>query len=847
MTLAIGNCSLRTERLLWREGCVLSCGLGDLDKPGCVPPSSSTILSRLVGQRVVTLDLLVLSSQPNNHLIIGRSNTRHLATRPVSSIVFHIFNEIEFAMTLGPKTIEIVTRLSILLNWWTSHSTRPCLLSLRGDLHLSQTNHKARTHALVYREEPVPLKVALCGNLVYCYAQINEITAARKAFLKTSTRGTKCSQSNIVAQYYGLERPARCLMKWAALGMFVLGQEVDAVSLVNVLPACASVGAWKGGKEVHGYALRSGLVEDVYVGNAVVDMYAKCGMMEEAKKVFDRMEVRDLVSWNAMVTGFSHSGKFDDALALFEKMWENEIELNVVTWSAVISGYAQRGLGFEAMGIFRKMMLSRSAPNVVTLVSLLSGCAAVGALIQGRETHGYAIKHIFNPPYGDSEEDIKVRNALIDMYAKCKSFDAANALFNLVLPEERDVVTWTVMIGGYSQHGDANESLKLFSRMLRGACIPNPFTISCCLVACARLSALRSGKQIHAYVIRNRFESAMLFVANCLIDMYSKCGDVDTARNVFNSMVQKNFISWTSLMTGYGMHGRGEEALQVFDRMQEAGFVPDGVTFVVVLYACSHSGMVDRGIKYFQSMQKEYGVIQGAEHYACMVDLLGRAGRLNEALDLIKGMPIEPSPIVWFTLLSACRTHGNVELGEYVTGRLLDLESQNDGSYTLLSNMYANAGRWKDVARVRSLMRITGIKKRPGCSWVQAKKGTASFFVGDRSNPQSLEIYELLANLIQRIKVLGYVPETSFALHDVDDEEKGDLLSEHSEKLALAYGILNSAPGTPIRITKNLRVCGDCHSAFTFISQIVDHEIILRDSSRFHHFKKGSCSCRGYW
>ncbi|KAK9167525.1 hypothetical protein Scep_002716 [Stephania cephalantha] len=736
----------------------------------------------------------------------------------------------------APRKALNLYKQMLCLGWNPDHYTYPFVLKASGELPTSScVGFSLHSHVCVNGYES---NVFVSNALVAMYGKCGVLGDARKVFDEMSQRGVcdGVSWNSIVSAYARNGEPG------AALGMFVLGGEVDAVSLVNVLPACAS-----GGKEVHGYALRSGLVEDVYVGNAVVDMYAKCGMMGEAKKVFEGMEVKDLVTWNAMVTGFSQSGEFDDALVLFEKMWENEIELNVVTWSSVISGYAQRGLGFEAMDIFRKMILSRSAPNVVTLVSLLSGCAAVGALIQGREIHGYAIKHMLNRPYGDLGEDIKVQNALIDMYAKCKSFDTAHSLFNSVLPEERDVVTWTVMIGGYAQHGDANESFKLFSLMLQLAYIPNAFTISCCLVACARLSALRFGKQIHAYVIRNRFESAMLFVANCLIDMYSKCGDVDTARYVFNSMVQKNFISWTSLMTGYGMHGRGEEALQIFDRMQEAGFAPDGVTFVVVLYACSHSGMVYRGIKYFQTMQREYGVIQGAEHYACMVDLLGRAGRLNEALDLIKGMPIEPSPIVWFTLLSACRTHGNVELGEYVAGRLLDLESQNDGSYTLLSNMYANAGRWKDVARVRSLMRSAGIRKRPGCSWVQAKKGTASFFVGDRSNPQSQEIYELLADLIQRIKVLGYVPETSFALHDVDDEEKGDLLSEHSEKLALAYGILNSAPGTPIRITKNLRVCGDCHSAFTFISQIVDHEIILRDSSRFHHFKKGSCSCRGYW
>ena len=301
------------------------------------------------------------------------------------------------------------------------------------------------------------------------------------------------------------------------------------------------------------------------------------------------------------------------------------------------------------------------------------------------------------------------------------------------------------------------------------------------------------------------------------------------------------------MMSGYGMHGRGKEALDIFDKMQKAGFVPDDISFLVLLYACSHSGMVDQGLDYFDIMRRDYGVVASAEHYACVIDLLARSGRLDKAWKTIQEMPMEPSAVIWVALLSACRVHSNVELAEYALNKLVSMKAENDGSYTLISNIYATARRWKGVARIRQLMKKSGIKKRPGCSWVQGKKGTASFFVGDRSHPLSPEIYSLLERLIGRIKVMGYVPEINFALHDVDDEEKNNLLTEHSEKLALAYGLLTTSPGCPIRITKNLRVCGDCHSAFTYISKIVDHEIIVRDSSRFHHFKNGSCSCGGYW
>ena len=733
------------------------------------------------------------------------------------------------------------------LGWKPDHYTFPFVLKACGEIPSFRCG--ASVHAVVF-VSGFEWNVFVGNGLVSMYGRCGVLKNARQVFDEMRERGIVdlISWNSIVAAYMQGSDSIRAMKMFERMSED-LEVRPDAVSLVNVLPACASVGAWLRGKQVHGYAYRSGLFEDVYVGNALVDIYAKCGMMEEANKVFERMKVKDVVSWNAMVTGYSQIGRFDDALGLFEKIQEEKIELNVVTWSAVIAGYAQRGLGREALDVFRQMRLFGSEPNVVTVVSLLSGCASEGALLHGKETHCYAIKWILNLDENDPGDDLMVINALIDMYSKCKSPKTAQAMFNLIPPKDRSVVTWTVLIGGNAQHGEANEALKIFSQMLQpdNFVMPNAFTISCALMACARLGALRFGRQIHAYVLRNHFQSAMLFVANCLIDMYSKSGDVDAARVVFDNMHQRNGVSWTSLMTGYGMHGRGEEALQIFDDMQRVGLVPDGVTFVVVLYACSHSGMVDQGINYFNSMKKDFGVVPGAEHYVCMVDLLGRAGRLDEAMELIKGMPMKPTPAVWVALLSACRVYANVELGEYAAKKLSELESGNDGSYTLLSNIYASARRWKEVARIRQLMKNAGIKKRPGCSWVQGRKGTAKFLAGDRSHPMSQQIYDLLRDLIQRIKALGYVPDNRFALQDVDDEEKVDLLFEHSEKLALAYGILTTAPGAPIRITKNLRACGDCHSAFTYISTIIEHEIIVRDSSRFHHFKDGSCSCRGYW
>ncbi|KAK2979486.1 hypothetical protein RJ640_005401 [Escallonia rubra] len=735
------------------------------------------------------------------------------------------------------------------LGWRPDGYTLPFVLKACGEIPSFRVG--ASVHNVVYAHG-FESNVFVCNALVAMYGRCGALNDARQVFDELSHRGIGdvVSWNSIVAAHVQSGDPVTALEMFGRMTAqkdYTL--RPDAVSLVNVLPACSSVKAWLRGKQVHGYAVRSGLFDDLFVGNATVDMYAKCGLMDEANKVFVRMEAKDVVSWNAMVTGYSQTGRCEDALSLFERMRAENIELDVVTWSAVIAGYAQRDLGFEALDVFRKMRVCGSEPNVVTLVSVLSACASVGALPQGKETHCYAVKCVLTLHKNNHCDDLMVTNALIDMYGKCKSASTARKMFDSIATEYRSVVTWTVMVGGYAQHGEANDALELFSEMLKqkNALKPNAFTLSCALMACAQLAALRLGRQLHAFVLRHDYNFVMLHVANCLIDMYAKSGDVDAARVVFDNMYETNAVSWTSLMTGYGMHGHGEEALQVFDGMRRADLPIDGVTFVVVLYACSHSGMVDQGIRYFNGMARDYGVVPGVEHYACMVDLLGRAGRLDEAVKLIEGMPVEPSPIVWVALLSACRTHKNVELGEFASSQLLELEADNDGSYTLLSNIYANARRWKDVAKIRSLMKHTGIKKRPGCSWVQGKKGTATFFVGDRSHPLSQHIYDLLADLIHRIKALGYVPETSFALHDVDDEEKSDLLFEHSEKLALAYGILTSAPGIPIRITKNLRVCGDCHTAISYITKIIEHEVILRDSSRFHHFKNGSCSCRGYW
>lgn len=334
-----------------------------------------------------------------------------------------------------------------------------------------------------------------------------------------------------------------------------------------------------------------------------------------------------------------------------------------------------------------------------------------------------------------------------------------------------------------------------------------------------------------------------VFVGTSLIDMYSKCGRVEMARKAFDHMKEKNVKSWTAMIAGYGMQGQATEALEVLYEMISVGIKPNYITFVSILTACSHAGLVKEGWHWFNSMNHEFGVEPGVEHYACMVDLLGHTGHLSEAYDLIKGMKATPDSVVWGSLLGACRIHKNVELGEISARKLFELDPSNYGYYVLLLNIYADAGMWGDVERMRILMKNGGMVKPPGFSLVELKGKVHIFLVGDRKHPEQEKIYEYLEKLTTKLQEFGYIPNMTSVLHDINEEEKEMTLRVHSEKLAVAFGILYSAPGTTIQVIKNLRVCGDCHTVIKLISKIVNREIVVRDSKRFHHFRKGLCSC----
>lgn len=442
------------------------------------------------------------------------------------------------------------------------------------------------------------------------------------------------------------------------------------------------------------------------------------------------------------------------------------------------------------------------------------------------------------------QRDVVTWNIMMSQLIKKGEVEGAYGLFCLM--PERNVRSWTAMISGFVQCGMAKEGVGLFLEMESESLRPNEVTVVAVLAACADLGDLEFGRRVHWFVKRNGFERNV-HVCNTLIDMYVKCGCLEEGCEVFDGMVERTVVSWSSLIAGFAMHGKGEEALKMYGEMIESGVKPNHVTFVGILHACSHMGLVEKGRAFFTIMSRDYGILPRLEHYGCLVDLLSRAGQLKEAHEVILNMPMSPNGVVWGALLGGCRLHKNIELAEEAMRHLSKLDPLNDGYYIVMSNVYAEAGKWEEVVRMRKLMKNRGVKKTPGCSSITVDGVVHEFVAGDETHPQTEKIFEMWEKLLVKMKAKGYVPNTSVVLLDVEEKEKEKFLFRHSEKLALVYGLMNTKAGMTIRIMKNLRVCEDCHVAFKLLSAIENREIVVRDRNRFHCFRNGSCSCKDYW
>ncbi|CAK9170286.1 unnamed protein product [Ilex paraguariensis] len=471
-----------------------------------------------------------------------------------------------------------------------------------------------------------------------------------------------------------------------------------------------------------------------------------------------------------------------------------------------------------------------------TFATMIRASAGLEIIFPGRQLHSCALKM-------GVDRDIFVSCALIDMYSKCGSIEDAHCVF-YEMPK-KTTVGWNSIIAGYALHGYSEEALSLYYEMQDSGVKMDHFTFSIIIRVCTRLASLEHAKQAHAGLVRYGF--GLDIVANtALVDFYSKWGRIEDARNVFERMPNKNVISWNALIAGYGNHGRGIEAVELFERMVLQGMVPNHVTFLAVLSACSYSGLSDHGWDIFESMNRDHKVKPRAMHYACMIELLGREGLLDEAFALIRDAPFRPTVNMWAALLTACRINKNLVLGKFAAENIYGMEPEKLSNYVMLLNIYNSSGKLQEAAAVVQTLKRKGLRMLPACTWIEIKKQQHVFLSGDKCHIQTKEIYEKLDKLMQEISKRGYVPEGKSLLPDVDAREERMLLY-HSEKLAISFGLINTSNSTPLHLVQNHRLCSDCHNAIKLIAMVTGREIVVRDGSRFHRFKNGSCSCGDYW
>ncbi|XP_002969969.2 pentatricopeptide repeat-containing protein At4g33990 [Selaginella moellendorffii] len=581
------------------------------------------------------------------------------------------------------------------------------------------------------------------------------------------------------------------------------GLDVKPEAVPTLLRQCGDFKALAEGKRVHAYLVRARYHRDRYFGNLLVEMYGKCGSVEDARAVFESMQAR-----------------------------------NVYSWTMMIAAYAQNGCYREAVRMMHRMDLEGAKADKITFVAVLDACSSLGDLSTGRRLHDRVL--------GFLDSDVVLCTAVLNMYGKCGSVDDAKSVFERMT--NRDVVAWNAMVAAYAQNGHCRKAFKLFARMAAEKVAPNKSTYVSLLDACSSMAGISKGRELHGLVDRAGFLRDRV-VRCAVINMYGKCGSVDEARQVFEAFPDRDVALWNSMIAAYAQNGQGEMSLQVFERMKEAtnNARPNAITFVHVLCACSHARLIERGRSYFGSMETVFGIQPSSQHYRCMIDLLGRSGNLDQAWNILHSMPLEPDSLAWTTMLSACRAHSNVELGELCAERLFEMEPEYSAPYVLLSNIYAARDRWDDVARIRKLMADKGVKKPSGRSSIEVGDKVHEFVAGDRAHPRREEIYQELSRLGSQMKALGYIQDRSSALRDGEEEEKEQMLWYHSEKLAIAFGSVATPARKSLYVIKNLRVCTDCHTASKFISRITGREIVLRDPYRFHHFRDGWCSCGDYW
>ncbi|XWS25419.1 hypothetical protein CRYUN_Cryun27aG0066700 [Craigia yunnanensis] len=686
-------------------------------------------------------------------------------------------------------------------------------------------------------------------------------------------------RSHTFTQSEGKSESVRSLDFLEALSMIKDSSRIKTSCYVPLLHECIDRNSFSGAQNFHSHIIKTGTHQDLFVMTFLVNVYAKCGTMENARKIFISLPRKNVVAWTTLITGYVHNDQPDVAISVLQEMLEfgsypenytlgialnacsalNFLELgkqihayiikyqiehdtsvgnslcslyskcasldsaikafrkirekDVISWTTVISACGDNSRAAKGLRFFTEMLADNVVPNEFTLTSVLSMCCTVVSLSVGAQVHCLSIKLGY-------ESNIRIRNSIMYLYLKCGWFSEAQQLFNGM--EDMSLVTMNSMIAGYgemelskddlSAYHNGTEALNIFSKLNNSGFKPDLYTFSSILTVCSKMVALEQGEQIHAQTLKTGHLSDVI-VGTALVNMYNKCGSIEKASKAFLEMSARTLISWTSMITGLAQNGQTQQALQLFEDMRLIGVRPNQITLVGVLSACGHAGMVDEALRYFEMMQKDFKTRPVMDHYACLIDMFVRLGRLDEAFDLIKKMNFPPNEFIWSLFLAGCKRHGNTELGFYAAEKLLEPKPKDAETYVLLLNFYKSAERWEDVSKV-----------------------------------YGAEMYELLDELLDKAKsLLGKESLESFDFLDEDDEEKTfSSTVQHSEKLAAAFGLLNIPDAAPIRIIKNISMCRGCHNFMKAISSLIARKIIIRDSKRLHKFVNGQCSCGDY-
>ncbi|OVA18467.1 Pentatricopeptide repeat [Macleaya cordata] len=665
----------------------------------------------------------------------------------------------------------------------------------------------------------------LQNHILNMYGKCGSLEDARKVF-DTMLEKNLVSWTSMIAGYSQNRRERD------AIGLYFkmrgLGILPDQFAFGSMLRACSGLNDFELGRQFHADVIKSEFGSNLITQNALVAMYTKCNRLEDASVLFERINEKDVILWGSMIGGFAQQGCEIEALQLFKEMLSNgvycpnefvfgsvfsacssllrfeygkqihsmsikfgfgrdvfagcslsdfyakcgrfdsaktafyQIEMpDLVSWNAIIAGFAYSGDSSEAMLFFSQMRHSGFIPDEITILGLLCAFTNSATFFQGQQVHSYIIKTGFNL-------DIRVSNTLLTMYAKCSDLSKVFNIFE-EMKSGVDLVSWNAILTACLQHNQVNDVFRLLKLMHSSQYKPDEVTLSNVLGACSNLASLEMGYQVHGYTVKTGLEVEIL-ITNGLIDMYTKCGALENARKLFESMRNPDVVSWSSLIVGYAQFGYGNEALELFKNMRNLGVKPNHVTYVGVLSACSRVGLVEEGCHHYRTMETDHGIVPTREHYSCIVDLLARAGMLKEAESFINQMPFDPDTIVWKTLLAACRTQGNVEIGKRAAESILKLDPSSSAAHVLLCNIYASAGSWDDVARVRKLMRSRGVRKVPGQSWIELRDEVHVFLVEDRSHPKINEIYMVLGELWLQMIEAGYVPDQRFVSIEPLDE-----------------------------------------------------------------------------